>query len=110
MKITLSKNQWEEMGRKAGWVKKSIKDMQEMYVSFSKDYLFDGIQDIKHSDQSSEYTDIWIVGYNSSAINDDQLFNSMMDSYNKKEYGEKDSFQTNFYKQYFQPYRGILSL
>ena len=39
MKIKISKSQWEEMGKKAGWMKSSQANLDNLYQQYQVNYL-----------------------------------------------------------------------
>lgn len=103
MKIKISKSQWKNIGKKAGWIKTSIMVTHDMYVSFVDDLLFENEKDIRFNiKEGINPENIWIISYNNTAINDERLFNELWDRYEKGEYGIRTGDNINFYKQIFE--------
>ena len=63
MKIKLSKSQWEQAGKKAGWMKQAAADQNQIFASL---------------DQFTSYGKTPIVGKNQSGgVTEDKAFNTL---------------------------------
>jgi len=100
MKIIISKSKWENMGIK----KTSMRDMFVMYVSFADEIRFEDEKDVKFNIKDGKVSpeNIWIVTYNNSTFNDQQLIQDMHDRYKNGEYGKVTSLDIPFYHQLFK--------
>lgn len=70
MKIKISKRQWEEMGKKAGWIKKSS---QTRYLTWTSDYNPEMVSvDHKQNLLDAGYNDAWQIVYRHDVEFDDK--------------------------------------
>ena len=76
MKIILSKKQWLKAGQKAGWIKKSMRDIRDVIIDFDS---FDFIEDRHDVDNNSRNT--WNISYNHLTFEDSQLVDELLRNY-----------------------------
>jgi hypothetical protein len=76
MKIKISKSQWELAGKKAGWIKTSMREMRELILDLDSMEL---LEQLKKDDLVAN--NIWMISYNKSTFEDTRLLSSLSSLY-----------------------------
>ena len=72
----MSKREWELAGKRAGWIKTSMREMRELILDLDTMEL---LEQLKNDDLVAN--NIWIISYNKSTFEDTRLLSSLSSLY-----------------------------